>query len=81
MGMFMSVPHVQVSGLHCAHTTHQGWLLLLLSSYYVATEITIIPHSLNCFFCDKNSIYKIDLDKVDVDDLVSICEEEEEISV
>ena len=33
------------------------------------------------FFCDKNSIYKIDLDKVDVDDLVSICEEEEEISV
>ena len=52
MGMFMSVPYVQVSGVHCALTTHQGWILLL-ASYYVATEITIIAHSLNCFFVIK----------------------------
>ena len=49
--MFMSEPYVQVSGVHCALTTHQGWILL--STYYVATEITIIAHSLNCFFVIK----------------------------
>ena len=64
--MFMSVPYVQVSGVHRTPTTHQGWILSLW--YYVAGEITIIDHRLNVFLCDKNSIYKIDVDNLD-----SIC--------
>ena len=63
MGMFMSVPYVQVSGVHRAPTTHQGWILSL--GYYVAGEITIIDHRLNVFCVIKKSIYKIDVDNLD----------------
>ena len=68
MGMFMTVPYVQVSGVHSAPTTHQGWILSL--SHCVASELVGHHHPsfFKSFFGDKNSIYKIDVDNLD-----SIC--------
>ena len=45
MGMFMSVPYVQVSGVHQSQLTTGGYH----HTYNVACEITIIDHRLKRF--------------------------------